>query len=284
MRIRVRKLTSDERDKLLFVCRVQRLPCYREIVRRLTLKHSVWAVATWLKEQNLGGPAGRWTHHYWRKLLTPLAEQVRRAREKVVRKERAGKTLLIPPKPEEVQSVLAEVVTPQSQLRNAMPAATRDVWKHVEETTQALRAESILKYAFMVQQARIVDIVESEKQMPPMMRILQADIGTKAINALREIGDSIRKLEIGEEWMRGKGGSSALPYGGPYPGAVLPHGQAEQSDIARGMAQFDAVDRNLIREATMNVLDMIDHEAAKLKASRLTFDAGGEVAAEETSN
>ena len=106
-------------------------------MRRLTLKHSVWAVATWLKEQHLGGPAGRWSHHYWCKLLTPLAEQVRRAKEKVVRDERAGKTLLIPPMPEEVQNVLAEIITPASHSAAATPASAQQVWKHVEEVFQA---------------------------------------------------------------------------------------------------------------------------------------------------
>jgi hypothetical protein len=156
--------------------------------------------------------------------LTPLAEQVRRAKEKVVRDERAGKTLLIPPMPAGVQNVLAEIVTPESQLRDAMPASAQQVWKHVEEVFQLIKAEKILKYAFLRQQERFEKILAAENQNTiPMVRLMQSDAGTKAMIVLKDIGEAIGKLEIGEEWMRGKGGGSSLPYGGLCPGGLLPH-------------------------------------------------------------
>ena len=55
------------------------LNCYEQIVCRLTERQSTRSIANWLMTLNLEPPAGKWSERYWRKLLGPLAAQVKAA-------------------------------------------------------------------------------------------------------------------------------------------------------------------------------------------------------------
>ena len=68
----------------------------------------------------------------------------------------------------------------------------------------------------MVQQGRVAEVLALEKKTP--MLILTGP-GTREITQLREIAAAIGRLEIGEQWLRGKGGQ--MPYDGPHPGGLL---------------------------------------------------------------
>jgi hypothetical protein len=173
----------------------------------------------------------------------------------------------------EVLAEKVETLTKQMTTQDAIPESARQVWRHVESALASLHAEQVLKYAFLRHTERVEKIIAAEDALPPMMRIMQADAGTRAMKELREIGDSLRKIEIGEEWMRGKGG--AMPDGDPHPGALVPHAQPELSDIAKEVAQFDVVDRNLLREAVVRVVDMIQEASGgRFKVSGLAADVG----------
>ena len=73
-----------------------------------------------------------------------------------------------------------------------------------------------LKYLFFRQVERFEKMIELEQKLGMLM-----PAGYKEVNSLRAIADSILKLEIGERWMKGKGG--AMPYGGRDPGRPQPH-------------------------------------------------------------
>ena len=60
--------THIERVHLLYICPLQKLPIYQEILRKLALSQSVPSLAPWLHEQRLDG-CGAWSASYWAKLL-----------------------------------------------------------------------------------------------------------------------------------------------------------------------------------------------------------------------
>jgi hypothetical protein len=221
------------------------------IVRRLTDGQSARSVAVWLTQQNLEWPAGRWSLWYWRKLLGPLDRQVCAARERALSAERRETRHPEPPTPEQIEAVLAEIVTPQSLLRDAMPESVREVWKHVEQAGDDLTAEKILKYAFLIQQQRVDELRATEKKLGIIM-----PFGHREITTLIRIGEALSKCESGANTMRGK--NPGVP---PLPPIE------DESEITRGMRQSDPVDRNLIREATDKMIDLFEEVSGVGSAS-----------------
>lgn len=131
----------------------------------------------------------------------------------------------------------------------------------MKKTARQLDSESMLKHCYVIQLSRVQQMLEFEQKT----KFLMPD-GHKNLVVLKDIAAEIRKLEIGEQWMKGKAG--AMPDAGPYPGGLLPHGQTEQQggqdDFARRFASFGDVDRRLMQEATSRVIDMIQEEAVEL--------------------
>lgn len=127
--------------------------------------------------------------------------------------------------------------------------AAREVWQQVKKTVKQMDSESMLKHCYVIQLARVQRMLD-----------VKAESG--------EIANSVRKHEFGEEWTRGKGG--AMPYGGPNPASLLPPAEGEPSEIEKKMATFEAVDRNLIRAATVRFVEMIEEgSGGKFKVSGL---------------
>ena len=217
------------------------------------------SLAVWLTRQGLEGPSGRWSVFYWQKLLGPLDRQVRAARERALRAERRKSRHPEPPTPEKVEAVLAEILTPQSPLRDAMPESVSEVWKQVEQVEDDLTAEKILKFAFMVQRERITELRAIEKKLGMPMHF-----GHRDVAALARIGEALAKLQLGEALMRGK-----LP-----PGVTLMPPIESESEITQGMRQFDAVDRNLICQATSKIIDLFE----QFKAEGLDAEVAGKAA------
>jgi hypothetical protein len=263
-----RRMTPQERTELMYISRLQRLNCYPQIVRRLTEGQSAQSVARWLVSLHIDDPAGRWSQMYWCKLLVPLVKQVKTAKEELLRAERRKTSL---PKKPEADSVVqkVEALTEEMMLLERIPESARQVWKHVDATLKKLNSEQILKFAFFQQTERLQRVMEMEKGMK-----MPLPWGHKEVQTLTQIGEAIRKLEVGEEWMRGKGGG--MPCGGPYPGGLLPHSQtAEESELARKFGEFDEVDRNLMREATVRFVEMVQEGSrGGFKVGNLAVDAG----------
>jgi hypothetical protein len=95
--------------------------------------------------------------------------------------------------------------------------------------------------------------------------------GYKDVEAMVNVADKLIKLDLGKKWARGRFGE-------------MPVIEAQQpmSEIAQGMAQFDEVDRNLMRQATENVIDLLSEACGgRYKIGRPGADASGKVSAEE---
>jgi hypothetical protein len=263
-------LTLKERIDLLWVRKLQQLNCYEQLVRKLSDRQSVSGVARWAMQLGIEGEVGRWSFHTWRRYLGALEKRVTRI---VVRQER------VEVRPLEYQAVIEEVERQADALvamPEAIPKAAREVWQQVKRTVKELDSETMLKHCYVIQLGRVQQMWEFEQKTKTL-----TPHGYKNIAVLKEIADSVRKLEIGEQWMKGKDGG--MPSGGPYPSGLLPHAEPEMSKIGREMAQFDVVDRNLLREASVVVMEMIkEASGGPFKVSGLDFDAPGKVSADKT--
>jgi len=261
--MRARPSPAD-RLNFLFIARLQELPCYPEILRRLTEGQSVRSLSLWLTRQGYDGPCGQWKFDYWRKLLAPLDRDVRAARGRTASAERRRSRHPEPPAPEKVEEMLGEIIDPKMQLANILPEATREVWKHVAETADAITAEHILKFAFLQQARRVDNMLALEKKLN-----LALPNGHKDIDCLRRVGEAVLKLE-----------GARAPRAEP-----LDHPPVSVSDVSRKMRQLDDVDRNLVRTAIMKVINMVQEETnGQFETHGLDVEAGAETATDEPGN
>ncbi len=257
---------SDRRD-LLLIRRLEQLNCYETIVRKLAAGETAVSVAKWALNLRVEDCTfAKWSFFTWRTAITALAKQVKRARFEVVGdpgKEPAVEA--VAQRYEELKSVM------ENEDADPIPQAARKVWELVKQNVKSLNAEVAIKYAFVVQQARVEKIVAQENKLG----LLMPDAGTRAIVALKDIISEMRKYEIGERYLSGKGGE--MPYGGPVQGGVVPH---EPSLLAVGMSKFGEVDQNLMTQIGVKFIEMIQEEASgRFKAGRLESDAGANDAA-----
>jgi hypothetical protein len=196
--VSIRPRTSQERDELRMIFKLQGLNCYGAIVKRLTEGQSANSVARWASELKVEGAAGAWSYLYWRKLILPLAKEVRQAKDKLRTRR---------PVTSKVEAVIERVSMHTAELlvKDKIPDSAQEVWTHVEKTMNLLKAEQILKFAFFRQVVRVELMVAIEEKLGILF-----PNGYKEIDALRRIGDSIGKLELEGELMHGKGGN--LPH------------------------------------------------------------------------
>jgi len=230
---------------LLAICRLQKLPCYNEIVRKLTLGQSVRSLAIWLADQHYDGPHGQWSMFYWEKLLKPLQHQVAKAKERSEREARRKQRHPPPPAPEKIAEVLDKIMDPAMDVMNAMVPTAREVWKHVDKIKDALTAERILKYGFLRQMSRVETMLQLEEKFHLLL-----PNGHKEIDIIRKLAAELLRLEA----QHGPAANMANPDAVP------------ESEIAKRMRKFDEVDRNLIRRASLKVISMIQREASQQKA------------------
>ncbi|MFY9532139.1 MAG: hypothetical protein WBC04_19750 [Candidatus Acidiferrales bacterium] len=248
------------REKLegVWIARLRRLNCFDQIVKRLVAGMSVMGVAKWLVELNPEGELHGLGLHGWRKYLTPLHMRIKAGRPVEVLDGVVVRELLRQ----------AEVLAPDE---DPVDPAARKLWKEVEKAARELRAETMLKYCFVVQQRRVNMMVEMEQKL----RMLVPS-GERNLEVLREIAADVRKFEVGEQWMRGR----ATPFPGPYPGGSVPQPAPEELDpLAQEAAKFDEVDRNIMQEIVSKMIDMCEETkvSGRTAVGGLAPDAGGKV-------
>ena len=107
-------------------------------------------------------------------------------------------------------------------------------------------AEHVLKYALYRQIERVERLVELGEKLPFL-----TPKGYEEIEAFVQIGDSIRKIEVGEQLMRGKNGN--MPFAKLRPEASI----EAPSDLEEGMGQFGEINLDQFREAGNRVAEMV---------------------------
>ncbi|MGB2887273.1 MAG: hypothetical protein WBC04_06235 [Candidatus Acidiferrales bacterium] len=265
---RLGRLTARERFEHIWIGKLRRLPCFEQIVKRLADGRSVQGVARWLQELNPEGELKDVGFHTWRKYLYALKMRIEQNMAGVERKN---------PEPLAYKAVIEEFERQKEgefQGKDDLPPAAEKIRHVVTDAVKKLDAATMLRYCFMVQQGRVETMLEIERKM----KFLIPD-GHKNLAVLKDIATDVMKLEIGEQWMRGR----PAPLSGPYPDGSLPHpAPAELSPMAQEVAKFDAVDRNLMREIASKMID--EYEEAKASGRTavggLAADAGGKVGAQ----
>jgi len=184
-----------EREELLLVCKLQRMNCYAELVRRLTKGESANSVSRWVSSLKVEGAAGTWSSLYWRKHILALAKHVRRAKDKL----RTRKPVL-----PETEAVAACVEMQTLDLLDAdvIPKSAAQVSSHVDKALKQIDAERALKHACYSQIERIERLTELEEKLQFLI-----PNGHKEIQALVKIADSMIEIEFGKKWLRGKLGN-----------------------------------------------------------------------------
>jgi hypothetical protein len=135
----------------------------------------------------------------------------------------------------------------------------------VKKSIRQIDAEMVLKCAFLVQADRIEKLIQNEEETGVL-----AECGYREVLAMKDIGDALRKLEVGEQVTRG---GTSRPYAGKRssknmePNVVSTSASAadqrldlnDNSLLAR-VSRLDIVDRNLLVAATTRVIDLIELE------------------------
>lgn len=185
--------TLRERREHLWVKKLRRLACFNEIVKKFVSGQGVASVARWCHELNPDGELHDKTAETWRKYLTPVAVRVRNDLKEVKISNvepPAFKALLV-----ELHKLQAATTGPDPVIKTARP-----IWSEVKKAVRDLDAETILKYCFLIQQARVHTLLELEEKMNLLM-----PHGYKEIDVLMKIAAEIRKYEAGEQRVKRNG-------------------------------------------------------------------------------
>jgi len=127
----------------------------------------------------------------------------------------------------------------------------------ITEGFRSLTSELMLKYCFAVMQNHVEQMIEMQEKVH-----LPNPEFYKSVLALKEIAVEIRKYELSERYLKGK----LRMENGSFHSGGMPHtAVGEMDDLTRQTSEFDAVDRNLLREAGMRVIDLIREEVAQLR-------------------
>jgi len=184
------------------VCKLQRMNCYAQLVRRLTRGESAASVSRWASSLKVEGGASRWSRLYWRKHILALAKHVRHAKDKL----RTRKPVL--PQTEAVTACVNDQ-TADLFAADAIPKPASQVSRHVDKALKQIDAEHALKCACHSQIERVERLMEQEKKLQLLM-----PNGHKEIRALVKIADSLHEIEVGKKWLRGKDGN--MPFDAFY--------------------------------------------------------------------
>jgi len=135
-----------------------------------------------------------------------------------------------PAAPEAVLAKIEQKVEVESLL-DFIPNDALKVMQHVVAGEKTLKAMHLLTYTAIKQ----------------IGKVEETGGGTEELDNLRKTADSMAKLELGREILRGRRGY--MP--------EIASGDTSASAIAKTMMEFDGVDRSILRELSVNYIEMI---------------------------
>ena len=108
-----------------------------------------------------------------------------------------------------------------------VPEIAKKIWNEVKKGTKSLNSEIMLKNLFRRQRQRMELMAELEDKTNARF-----PDGYKRVSTLRAIAAEVQKLEVGEQWMRGKCGNMPSVH-------QLEDGPEELPPMAKELLQFD---------------------------------------------
>lgn len=146
-----------------------------------------------------------------------------------------------PATPQQIATTVETITDTPMLMANLLPNDTLNVVRQAEEVLDQITSERFLKLALIQIATRIDASMSLEKQTHTRQRDVHHDMKN-----LIDGADKLMKLEI----LQGR--FNLKP--------ATPENAMDPSDEAAHLRQFDVVDRNLIRSATMKVINMIRRE------------------------
>lgn len=243
---------------------------FEAVVAKLTAGETAAHVARWIVSQQ---PNVNWkvAEACWSEKTTEV--YVGALRRKVQGDIKKAKS--IAPEPFAYRAVLEEahlavkdgdIKLIDEEVRKSMKGLG-EIFSMVQKQVLSMNAQTMLKYCFMIQQARVKKMRELEESLGMLF-----PEGYKNIQVLSDIASDMAKLEVGDLWMRGRSplykGSLTMNTGSEM--------QREQGPIAKRVAELGEVDRNLIRIAGDKFIELIREEAhGGIATEHVEADAAG---------
>jgi hypothetical protein len=235
----IREMSLAERREYLWMLRLRELPQFRQIVWKLSHGESTTAVTEWFMAQPDRGEMAGCSFDAVHRYMRTAAAWVRRQAEAVPRID--------------VTELHRTAVSSQLNSRIATtikgvpePMPWDEVSELVTEAVQNTNGQTALKYCFVIQQARVKSLRDMEAKMKMVL-----PHGNKAVEVLREIAADIRKYELAEAVLK-KGSEAFVSSLVPQESLLMPEVQE--------IAKMSEVDKNLTREATQRIIDLIQQE------------------------
>ena len=231
-------LLEAKRERLT-LRELRKLPpaIYDEVVRRIVSGDSSRAIARWLHCIRPNTSAER-----WRKRLAVLAREVGRVQLNNSNLSRTQKE--INAFNEAIKKAKAEINHP---VLRPQPGTVEQLEAIVTKAVTQIHGEQMLRYTWMVAQKRVDRMVELEQRT----NLIFPD-GYRNVAVLCEIAQAMLKAEQTRQ--------------------IASNVAENISPVAKEMAAFDEVDRNLIRQAYSKVIEMSGDSAVEACAVRTSAE------------
>ena len=166
-----------ERREYLWLMKLRTVPQFAELVKRFARGQSVWATTVWFMSQENRGELSNCSFEMTRKYLTTLSIRIKEQNDRLPKMDMSDFHKV---------GVVAGV---ESKLKAAVkgmpdPAGADHISKVLTEALEKVNAMTILKYAFALQQQRVIDLMEIEKKAK-----VPFPHTNKAVELLKDIGD-----------------------------------------------------------------------------------------------
>jgi hypothetical protein len=225
-----------------WIARMRKHHLFDQLVKQLVVdKKPVYAIAIWAEEQRVAPPMSRAT---WRQYLYAMRKKF---------KQEAKKGLGV----DAVVRQAEQNVEKKANGQTRWPGNFERLQQTITKEFRSLTSELMLKYCFAVMQNHVEQMIEMQEKVS-----LPNPEFYKSVLALKEIAVEVRKHEMGERYLKGK-----LPMDNDsFLSETISHTPVgEMDDLTPRVSELDAVDRNLLREAGMRVIDLIREEVAQLR-------------------
>jgi hypothetical protein len=275
-----RAKTIRQKNEAFHVKALRKHSYFEQIVKRILAGEPVQSIARWCEEVSRKTGVQNFTFFTWRLYISTLKNRI-----KVTLKTSEIERPI--PTPELVQDVVDQIRRdndiPVGEEKPDLKPHMASIWSSVKKAIRKVDSEMILKVAFFAQAERLEKLLKKEDAEGQLDKE-----GYKEILALKDIGDALRKFEVGEQMLRG-GKSHA--YGGEYTSLaanvatttppVSPTDSNNNSLLAR-VSRLDVIDRNLLVTAAERVINMIELQVQidKAEAGGLETNTASEDSAE----
>jgi hypothetical protein len=234
-------ITIRERRERFWIAKLERLPCFELMVKRLVDGKSVSSVARWARSLGMDCELKDTGFETWRKYINALSIRIRLSME--ARPEI---------KPKAVRAIIEDVKANADAYDVPLSENGRKLWRLVEKAVKELDSEKMLKYVFVIQQRRVGKILVLEEKTG----LLFPD-GHKNVAVLMNIAAEVLKHELGQLAMRGKN----PPTYKELSDAVFPQQESQSMPTPKWISDIAKIDRDKWRAAGARVIEHLRQDA-----------------------